>query len=186
MVQQPQKIIRVKFEKTGKLQYISHLDLLRTMQTALRRAKVKMIYSEGFNPHMKITFALPLSIGTESVCEYMDIRTQPDVDPKYVMEALGKNLPDGMKIIDAYEASSKLTDIKYAAYTAMLDYGEYYQEVGETEGGKLYHLRGSLMPCGDEGSDAWAIQRGYITITPLIHMSAKMDSLEFFRDKYER
>ncbi|MBR6681766.1 MAG: TIGR03936 family radical SAM-associated protein, partial [Clostridia bacterium] len=79
MVQQPQKIIRVKFEKTGKLQYISHLDLLRTMQTALRRAKVKMIYSEGFNPHMKITFALPLSIGTESLCEYMDIRTQPDV-----------------------------------------------------------------------------------------------------------
>jgi len=131
MVQQPQKIIRVKFEKTGKLQYISHLDLLRTMQTALRRAKVKMIYSEGFNPHMKITFALPLSIGTESVCEYMDIRTQPDVDPKYVMEELGKNLPDGMKIIDVYEASSKLTDIKYAAYTAMLDYGELSKKAAE-------------------------------------------------------
>ncbi len=135
MVQQPQKVIRVKFEKTGKLQYISHLDLLRTMQTALRRAKVKMIYSEGFNPHMKITFALPLSIGTESVCEYMDIRTQPDVDPLYVKESLGRNLPDGMKILDVYEASSKLTDIKYAAYTAMLDYGgqsEKAAEVGNT------------------------------------------------------
>lgn len=131
MVQQPQKVIRVKFEKTGKLQYISHLDLLRTMQTALRRAKVKMIYSEGFNPHMKITFALPLSIGTESVCEYMDIRTQPDVDPKYVKESLGKNLPDGMKILDVYEASSKLTDIKYAAYTAMLDYGELSEKAAE-------------------------------------------------------
>ena len=79
MVQQ--KTLRVKFEKTGKLQYISHLDLLRTMQTALRRAKVNMIYTEGFNPHMRIAFALPLSIGIESVCEYMDIRTEESVDP---------------------------------------------------------------------------------------------------------
>ena len=84
------RTVRLKFRKVGSLQYISHLDLLRTMQTALRRAKVMMIYSEGFNPHMKITFALPLSIGTESVCEYMDIRTQPDVDPLYVKEILHK------------------------------------------------------------------------------------------------
>ncbi|MBE6670738.1 MAG: DUF2344 domain-containing protein [Ruminococcaceae bacterium] len=122
MVQQ--KTLRVKFEKTGKLQYISHLDLLRTMQTALRRSKVKMIYSEGFNPHMKITFALPLSIGIESVCEYMDIKTDISTDCKEVKNNLSKNLPNDMKVLDVYEAESKLTDIKYASYTIYLDYGD--------------------------------------------------------------
>ena len=122
MVQQ--KTLRVKFTKVGKLQYISHLDLLRTMQTALRRAKVKMMYSEGFNPHMKITFALPLSIGIESVCEYMDIKTDESVTPEYVKENLSKNLPTDMKVIDVYEPQSKLTDIKYAEYEVYLDYGK--------------------------------------------------------------
>jgi len=118
------KTLRVKFEKTGKLRYISHLDLLRTMQTALRRAGVKMVYSEGFNPHMKINFALPLSIGIESVYEFMDIKTDDSVEPDHVKKELGKNLPADMKILDVYEPQSKFTDIKYAAYTIWLDYGE--------------------------------------------------------------
>ena len=73
MVQGQPKTVRVKFEKTGKLRYISHLDLLRTMQTALRRAKVDMEYSEGFNPHMKLSFASALSVGVTSDAEYMDL-----------------------------------------------------------------------------------------------------------------
>jgi len=132
-----QKTLRVKFEKTGKLQYISHLDLLRTMQTALRRSKVKMMYSEGFNPHMKITFALPLSIGIESVCEYMDIKTDISTDCDTVKNNLSKNLPADMKVIDVYEAESKLTDIKYAAYTIYLDYGEKSEEAAEL-GNKIF------------------------------------------------
>ena len=123
MVQGQPKVIRVKFEKTGKLQYISHLDLLRTMQTALRRAKIDMEYSEGFNPHMKLTFALPLSIGIESVCEFTDLRVKPSVRPYEVEESLGRNLPPEMKIIKAYEPESKFTDIKYAKYRTVLDYG---------------------------------------------------------------
>lgn len=125
------KTLRVIFEKTGKLQYISHLDLLRTMQTALRRAKVKMIYSEGFNPHMKINFALPLSIGIESVCEVMDIRTEGDVDPLEVKTKLAINLPRDMRVLNVYEAETKLTDIKYAEYGICLDYGEMTEKAAE-------------------------------------------------------
>ena len=132
------KTIRVLFEKTGKLQYISHLDLLRTMQTALRRAKVKMMYSEGFNPHMKINFALPLSIGIESVYEFMDIKTDGGVKCEDVKENLGKNLPADMKIIDVYEAESKFTDIKYAEYTMYLDYGDESEKAAEI-GKKLFN-----------------------------------------------
>ncbi len=136
MVQQ--KTLRVMFEKTGKLQYISHLDLLRTMQTALRRAKVKMMYSEGFNPHMKITFALPLSIGIESVYEFMDIKTDGSVKCADVKESLGKNLPPDMKVLDVYGAESKLTDIKYAAYTIYLDYGDRSKQAVEI-GKKIFN-----------------------------------------------
>ena len=129
MVQQ--KTLRVMFEKTGKLQYISHLDLLRTMQTALRRSKVKMMYSEGFNPHMKITFALPLSIGIESVYEFMDIKTDTIVKESDVKKNLSVNLPSDIKVIDVYEPESKLTDIKYAEYSIYLDYGEQTSKASE-------------------------------------------------------
>ena len=107
------------------------------MQTALRRAKVKMIYSEGFNPHMRIAFALPLSIGIESVCEYMDIRVEDGVECKYVMEMLGKNLPPDMKVLDVFEAEGKLTEIKYASYMIYLDYGDLSEKAADV-GAKLF------------------------------------------------
>jgi radical SAM-linked protein len=112
------------------------------MQTALRRARVKMMYSEGFNPHMKITFALPLSIGIESVCEYMDIKTDGSVSPDDVKNNLSKNLPTDMKVLEVYEAQSKLTDIKYAEYMIYLDYGEDTEKAVEI-GNRIFS--GSLV-----------------------------------------
>ena len=67
-------VLRIKFRKVGKLQYISHLDLVRTMQKVIVRAGLPLWYTEGFNPKPKMVFASPLSIGTESVTEYMDVR----------------------------------------------------------------------------------------------------------------
>ena len=70
--------LRVRFHKTGRAQYISHLDLGRTMRTAINRAEIPVKYSEGFNPHPKMSFALTLSVGTESVCEFMELKlTEP-------------------------------------------------------------------------------------------------------------
>ena len=66
--------IRAKFYKIGMLQYISHLDLMRTMTRTLTRAGIPAWYSQGFNPRLKITFSLPLSIGTQSECEFFDIK----------------------------------------------------------------------------------------------------------------
>ena len=73
------KQIRIKFTKVGSLQFISHLDLNRTMTTVMIRAKIPIYYSEGFNPHPKMVFALPLSIGAESVCELLDIKIVEDI-----------------------------------------------------------------------------------------------------------
>ena len=65
--------VRVLFSKTGRARYISHLDLNRAMTRAMRRAEIPLWYTEGFNRHAYLTFAAPLSLGTESVCERMDL-----------------------------------------------------------------------------------------------------------------
>ena len=70
--------LRLRFRKTGRAVYISHLDLMHTMQRAFSRAGYELKYSEGFNPHLYITFALPLSLGMESDYEVLDTRVTDD------------------------------------------------------------------------------------------------------------
>ena len=84
--------LRVKFCKVGNLQYISHLDLVRTMMKIIVRANLPLWYTEGFNPKPKLTFATPLSIGTESVCEFMDIRLTEKIEPQKAIDALNANI----------------------------------------------------------------------------------------------
>ena len=108
--------LRVKFSKTGMLRYISHLDLLRTMQTAMMRARIPVWYTEGFNPHQKLVFALPLSLGTESVCELIDIKVTERIDPKKAAEELNRAFPPDMRALDAWYAETKFTGIFWARY----------------------------------------------------------------------
>lgn len=107
--------IRVKFTKTGRLKFISHLDLSRTMKNALLRAKIPIWYSEGFNPRPKIVFAMPLSVGVESVCEYMDIRlTAPtDIELDFFTEQ--------MKVLEIYKSDTNFNEIGYAEYKIEFD-----------------------------------------------------------------
>ena len=81
--------VRIRFSKTGRARYISHLDLNRTMTRAVRRAGLPIWYTEGFNPKPKITFAAPLSIGTESMCEFMDIRLTEKMPAEEAMRRRG-------------------------------------------------------------------------------------------------
>lgn len=109
--------VRLKFRKTGSLQYVSHLDLVRTMHKIIIRAKLPLYYSEGFNPKPKMVFAAPLSIGTESLAEFMDLRLSEYVDPKLVMERLNSNMTSEMQITEAYYPTAKFTDLKWMTYS---------------------------------------------------------------------
>lgn len=109
--------LRVKFKKVGSLQYISHLDLVRTMNKVIVRAGLPLWYTEGFNPKPKMIFAAPLSIGTESISEYMDVRLSEPIDPALAMERLNANMTDEMQIFEAYYPTSKFTDLKWLSYT---------------------------------------------------------------------
>ncbi len=108
--------LRVKFKKVGNLQYISHLDLVRTMQKIITRAGLPLWYTEGFNPIPKMTFAAPLSIGTESVTEYVDIKLVDDMPPEEIICRLNANMTDDMQVLDAYYTDVKLTELKWLSY----------------------------------------------------------------------
>ena len=108
--------LRVKFKKVGSLQYISHLDLVRTMQKIVTRAKLPLWYTEGFNPIPKMTFAAPLSIGTESVAEYVDIKLIDDMPPEEIMRRLNENMTEEMQVLEAYYTDEKLTALKWLSY----------------------------------------------------------------------
>ncbi len=108
--------LRVRFRKTGNLQYISHLDLVRTMTRILLRAKIPVAYSEGFNPIPRLSFAAPLSVGVESEVEVMDVRITHPVDLSLVVDRLNKHLPLEMTVYDAYYAETKPNAIAYVSY----------------------------------------------------------------------
>ena len=114
--QHPYVTLRLKFKKVGSLQYISHLDLVRTMSKIITRAKLPLWYTEGFNPKPKMIFATPLSIGTESVSEFMDLRMNEYIDPAEAMARINANMTSEMQIVEAYYPESKFTDLKWMSY----------------------------------------------------------------------
>ena len=112
--------IRLKFKKTGNLQYISHLDLVRTMHKVIVRAGLPLWYTEGFNPKPKMIFAAPLSIGTESLVEFFDLRLTERMPVEEVIERLNRNMVADMQIYDAYYPDTKFTDLKWLSYDISL------------------------------------------------------------------
>ena len=110
------KYIRFKFRKVGNLQFISHLDLQKAMAKVLVRAKAPLWYSKGFNPHAKLIFALPLSVGTQSECEYLDVRVERAIPPLELMEHINFELTEELRFLDAYYPETALEDIYWAEY----------------------------------------------------------------------
>jgi radical SAM-linked protein len=111
---------RAVFEKTGSAKYISHLDLNRCMQRAIRRAGLPAWYTEGFHPHMYLMFALALSLGAESLCETMDFRLTQELPAQEVLERLNAALPEGLKVHDVHAPVHQSADIAGAQYRVHL------------------------------------------------------------------
>ena len=74
--------VRIKFSKEGPVKFVGHLDTMRYFQKAIRRADIDICYSEGYSPHMIMSFASPLGLGLESDGEYMDIRINGSISSK--------------------------------------------------------------------------------------------------------
>ena len=117
----PEKL-RLRFEKTGRAIYISHLDLMRTMQRVFLRADCPLKYSEGFNPHALISILLPLSVGVGSVCELMDFQLREEVDLAALPERLTAVMPEGIRALEAYPGGRKVRELKWLRVTGRYEY----------------------------------------------------------------
>lgn len=116
------KNFRIKFEKCGMAKYISHLDLSRLFARSLSRAGIKLVHSEGFNPHPKITFVSALSLGIESFCEYADIKVSGVLDDAEMSEKLRKVFPSGINIREVYETEQAFRNFKNIGATRFYIY----------------------------------------------------------------
>lgn len=116
--------LRMKFAKTGRAVYISHLDLMRTLTRCFLRAECRLKYSEGFNPHPQISIALPLSVGCESVCEIMDFKMLEEMPAEEILNRLSVQMPEGIEVLEVYESERKVKELKWLKISGVFEYDE--------------------------------------------------------------
>lgn len=117
--------LRIKFTKTGQMRYISHLDIMRYFQKALRRAGADVAMSEGFSPHMQMSFALPLSLGMTSIGEYFDVDMNSVESTAKLMEELNRQTGEDVRVLYVGEipqdkANKCMAQVEAADYTVRI------------------------------------------------------------------
>ena len=114
--------VRIILNKKDRLKFVSHLDMNRFMSRALRLSKIPIWYTEGFNPHPYLTFALPLSLGFESNYEILDIRViDDDFTNDKIKTSLNSVLPQYMQVISVFDAVLKAGKIAYAGFNIKIN-----------------------------------------------------------------
>lgn len=116
--------VRLRFSKTGRCKYISHLDINRCMSRALIRAKIPLWYTEGFNPHPYMSFSLPLSLGVESYAESMDIRITGEISNDEIKNRINEMLPQEIRILEVYDDFRPDKDIAYSDYVFKIQFSD--------------------------------------------------------------
>lgn len=113
---------RLRFSKTGRARYISHLDLMRTFQRAFLRAGIDIRHTEGFNPHAFVSLPLPLSVGFSSECEVLDFELVSELPLDTVPARMNAVLPEGITVHKCYTAQRPVKALTYVNYIVTLEY----------------------------------------------------------------
>jgi radical SAM-linked protein len=114
--------VRLFYRKFGNMKFVSHLDMNRFMIRMVRMSGIPVWYSEGFNPHPYITFALPLSLGFDSEYEVMDIRLDDDLyDNTLVYTKLKSLMPEGIEFFGVGDPMMKAGDVAFASFKLEFD-----------------------------------------------------------------
>jgi radical SAM-linked protein len=93
--------IQYQFKRSTPLRFLSHLDQQRLFQRAFRRANMPVEYSQGFNPHPRMSFALAMSVGLTSDGEYGEVIVSEDIDVDTFISRMNQVLPNGLEIVTA-------------------------------------------------------------------------------------
>jgi radical SAM-linked protein len=140
--------LRLKFSRGEKLKFLSHLDLMRLWERALRRAGIPPAYSEGFSPHPRISLAAPLPVGVTSQAEIMDVFLDRPLAPSLFIQKVTPQLPDGISIIDAIAMNLQAPSLQ-----SLLRQAEYIVEV--LAGGKGRILEDEIKELLSKQQLAW-------------------------------
>jgi len=127
-----------KFTKEENIKFISHLDVLKTIQKNIRRAGLPVEFSQGFNPHMNTSIAQPLSVGVYSSGEYMDMILTTETDEQEIVDKLNATAPSGIKYISALAIPYTQGEKKVPQAMALIDAARYtikikYSDVSNLE-----------------------------------------------------
>ena len=118
--------IRVKFTREDRVKFLGHLDIMRSFQRCFNRAHIKMIYSEGFNPHQKMNFAQPLGVGVLSRGDYLDAEVEEGQDPLDIMNRMNEKIGEGFKVTEC-----RILEEKAEKCMAALGFADYEIRVNE-------------------------------------------------------
>ena len=114
------KVLRFKFKKYGPIVYIGHLDIMRFFQKAIRRSGIDAAYTEGFSPHLKLSFAQPLSVGVETDGDYFDLEMETLPDLNTLVSEMNKQCVDGIEILNVTllndDVQNGMSSVKAADY----------------------------------------------------------------------
>lgn len=117
--------LRASFGRSNEIKFLSHLDLMRLWERALRRADLPLAYSEGFRPHPKISLAAPLSVGVTSIAELMDVFLSLWVAPHSFIKQIGMQLPQSLVVFEAWSiginAPSLQSQVRFAEYEVKVE-----------------------------------------------------------------
>ncbi len=132
-------VLRATFKKGEALRYTGHLDILRTFVRGMRRAEIPFKYSEGFNPHAVMSFALPLGVGTTSDCEIVEIQMKEQIPAEDFIKAVNEKMPpDSIEVVSAQYSDEKTPVIIKAEYVIEYenDGAVNYDEIEDALSGK--------------------------------------------------
>ncbi len=115
-------MLRMRFQKDGNGIWISHLDLMKVMQRAFRRADLQIRHTHGFNPHAFVSIALPLPVGTSSQCELLEFELDSPVSLNELPLRLNAVLPDGIRCLEVWEGGKKLRELVWLRTKTVLEY----------------------------------------------------------------
>ncbi|MCH1983524.1 TIGR03936 family radical SAM-associated protein [Ruminococcus sp. OA3] len=119
--------VRVKFEKKGAMKFIGHLDMMRYFQKAIRRAGIDVAYSEGFSPHMIMSFAAPLGVGVTSSGEYFDMEVRTPMSTADFGRCFNAVMAEGIRVMSVRE----IPDQKASKAMSLVAAADYYVDFRE-------------------------------------------------------
>ncbi len=158
---------RLRFTKSGRACYISHLDLMATFQRVFTRAEVPIWQTQGFNKHAYVSIALPLSVGYSSDCELLEFTLNEGMAPEEVPAHMNETMPEGIHVVECYPIETPLKRLAEIDWTLVMEYDNGVPEHAVAEIETLLGQESLVIQKKSKKS-----KKGYteIDLIPMIHL----------------